>query len=144
LNKNAFRMLFSLVSQVLLLLCSITSSFSTCKSCHCWGPENFRPNSQKSARNLNLYNFCHSAKKLTAVSPFSYPLCLKVLPFFSFVLVQFNEFRLHEKKWQLQCHLPLEIRYVIHDFSPSNHQRIQVQYNLEQVHFVTLWTMIHI
>jgi hypothetical protein len=55
----------------------------------------------------------------------SYPLCLKLLPFFSFVLVQFNEFRLHEKKWQLQCHLPLEIRYVIHDFSPSNHQRIR-------------------
>jgi hypothetical protein len=36
LSKDAFRMLFSLVSQVLLLLCRITwSSFSTCKSCHC-------------------------------------------------------------------------------------------------------------
>jgi hypothetical protein len=36
LNNNAFRMLFSYVSQVLLLLCHITwSSFSTCKSCHC-------------------------------------------------------------------------------------------------------------
>jgi hypothetical protein len=41
----------------------IWSSFSTCKSCYCWGPNIFRPNSQKSARNLNLYNFCHSAKK---------------------------------------------------------------------------------
>jgi hypothetical protein len=37
---------------------------------HCWGPNIFRPNSQKSARNLNLYDFCHSAKKLAAVSPF--------------------------------------------------------------------------
>jgi hypothetical protein len=26
---------------------------------------------KKSARNLNLYNFCHSPKKLAAVSPFS-------------------------------------------------------------------------
>jgi hypothetical protein len=46
------------------------SSFSTCKSCHCWGPDIFRPNAQKSARNSNLYYFCHSAKKLTVVSPF--------------------------------------------------------------------------
>jgi hypothetical protein len=29
------------------------------------------PIHKKSARNLNLYNFCHSAKKLTVVSPFS-------------------------------------------------------------------------
>jgi hypothetical protein len=28
------------------------------------------PIHKKSGRNLNLYNFCHSAKKLTAVSPF--------------------------------------------------------------------------
>jgi hypothetical protein len=29
------------------------------------------PIHKKSARNLNLYNFCHSPKKLAAVSPFS-------------------------------------------------------------------------
>jgi hypothetical protein len=29
------------------------------------------PIHKKSARNLNLYNFCHSPKKLSAVSPFS-------------------------------------------------------------------------
>jgi hypothetical protein len=51
LNKNAFRMLFSLVSQVLLLLCRIT-----------WSD----PIHKKSARNLNLYDFCHSPKKLAA------------------------------------------------------------------------------
>jgi hypothetical protein len=29
------------------------------------------PIHKKSARNLNLYNFCYSAKKVTAVSPFT-------------------------------------------------------------------------
>jgi hypothetical protein len=66
-------MLFSLVSQVLLLLCRITSSFSTCKSCHCTaeGLTFSDPMHKKSARNSNLYYFCHSRKKLTALSPFS-------------------------------------------------------------------------
>jgi hypothetical protein len=66
-------MLFSFVSQVLLLLGRITwSSFSTCKSCHCTaeGLTFSDPIPKKSARNLNLYDFCHSPKKLAAVSPF--------------------------------------------------------------------------
>jgi hypothetical protein len=67
-------MLFSFVAQVLLLLCRITwSSFSTCKSCHCTadGLTFSDPIHKKSARNLNLYDFCHSPKKLAAVSPFN-------------------------------------------------------------------------
>jgi hypothetical protein len=62
-----------LFSFVIVVVCRITwSSFSTCKSCHCTaeGLTFSDPIHKKSAKNLNLYNFCHSAKKLTAVSPF--------------------------------------------------------------------------
>jgi hypothetical protein len=40
-------------------------------SCHYEGLTFSDPIHNKSARNLNLYNFCHSPKKLAAVSPFS-------------------------------------------------------------------------
>jgi hypothetical protein len=64
LSKDAFRMLFSLVSQVLLLLCRITwSSFSTCKSCHCWGPNIFRPNSRKKCEKFKSVRFLSFTKK---------------------------------------------------------------------------------
>jgi hypothetical protein len=55
------------------LLCRITwSSFSTCKSglCTAEGLTFLDPIHKKSARNLNLYDLCHSPKKLAAVSPF--------------------------------------------------------------------------
>jgi hypothetical protein len=53
---------FSLL--LLLLLCRITwSSFSTCKSCHCWGPYIFRPNSQKKCEKFKSVQFLSFSKK---------------------------------------------------------------------------------
>jgi hypothetical protein len=91
-------MLFSFVSQVLLLLCRITIFLNMqklplhctalhctalhctalhctalhCTALHCTaeGLTFSDPIHKKSARNLNLYDFCHSPKKLAALSPF--------------------------------------------------------------------------
>jgi hypothetical protein len=60
-------MLFSLVSQVLLLLGHLSQH---AKAANAEGLTFSDPIfTKKSARNLNLYNFCHSPKKLAAVSP---------------------------------------------------------------------------
>jgi hypothetical protein len=64
-------MLFTLFSQVLFLLLSGHLS-QHAKVATAEGLTFADPIHKKSARNLNLYNFCHSPKKLAAVSPFRY------------------------------------------------------------------------
>jgi hypothetical protein len=64
---------FPLVSQVLLLLMHVVLPHLSqhAKAATAEGLTFSDPMHKKSARNSNLYYFCHSRKKLTAVSPFS-------------------------------------------------------------------------
>jgi hypothetical protein len=63
---------FCLPSFVIVMLYYLVISLNMQKlPLHCRGPNIFRPNSQKKCEKFNLYDFCHSPKKLAAVSPFS-------------------------------------------------------------------------
>jgi hypothetical protein len=68
LNKNAFRSPNFCYCYCYVVLPGHLSQHA--KAATAEGLTFSDPIHKKSARNLDLYNFCHSAKKLTAVSPF--------------------------------------------------------------------------